>query len=134
MARIRHSVDPRCLSLFDAFAGVFSPLARRRLEKGWPAIFRAVLLELMPARSLGEHCRPTQGRPAKELSSVSNPAPTNAATAPSNAIATSSATTAGPAGASSAGPEAPRFSRGRNSPPRRWPGRTKSPVLTRQAT
>lgn len=67
---MRHSVDPRQISLFDSFADVFSPLARKRLESGWPAIFRAVILELMPVQSLGQHFHPTYGRPTKELYSV----------------------------------------------------------------
>jgi len=67
---MRHSVDPRQISLFDSFAGVFSPLARQQLDNGWPAIFRAVLLELMPAKPLGEHFHPANGRPTKELYSV----------------------------------------------------------------
>ena len=67
---MRHFVDPRQISLFDSFVGVFSPLARRRLENGWPAVFRAVLLELMPVRPLAGHFHPTHGRPTKELYSV----------------------------------------------------------------
>ena len=67
---MRHSVDPRQISLFDSFAGVFSPLARKRLEAGWPAIFRAVILELMPVQALGQHFHPTFGRPTKELYSI----------------------------------------------------------------
>ena len=67
---MRHSVDPRQISLFDSFDGVFSPLARQRLDNGWPAVFRAVLLELMPVRPLAEHFHPTHGRPTKELYSV----------------------------------------------------------------
>ncbi len=60
---MRHSVDPRQISLFDSFADVFSPLARKRLEAGWPAIFRAAILELMPVQALGQHYHPTFGRP-----------------------------------------------------------------------
>jgi hypothetical protein len=67
---MRHSVDPRQISLFDSFADVFSPLARKRLEAGWPAIFRAVLLELMPVQALGQRYHPTFGRPTKELYSI----------------------------------------------------------------
>jgi hypothetical protein len=67
---MRHSVDPRQISLFDSFADVFSPLARKRLEAGWSAIFRAVLLELMPVQALGQHFHPTFGRPTKELYSI----------------------------------------------------------------
>ena len=67
---MRHSVDPRQISLFDSFADVFSPLARKRLEAGWPAIFRAVILELMPVQALGQHYHPTLGQPTKELYSI----------------------------------------------------------------
>jgi hypothetical protein len=67
---MRHSIDPRQISLFDSFADVFSPLARKRLEAGWPAIFRAVILELMPAHALGQHYHPTLGQPTKELYSI----------------------------------------------------------------
>jgi len=67
---MRYSVDPRQISLFDSFADVFSPLARKRLEAGWPAIFRAVVLELMPVQTLGQHYHPTLGQPTKELYSI----------------------------------------------------------------
>jgi hypothetical protein len=67
---MRHAADPRQISLFDSFADVFSPLARKRLEAGWPAIFRAVILELMPVQALGQHYHPTLGRPTKELYSI----------------------------------------------------------------
>jgi hypothetical protein len=64
---MRHFVDPRQSNLFDSFAGVFSPLARQRLDNGCPAVFSAALLELMPAKPFGEHFHPTLGRPTKEL-------------------------------------------------------------------
>jgi len=67
---MRHSVDPRQNSLFDPYVDVFSPLARKRLENGWPALFRAALLEMMPAKPLGQHYHPTHGRPTKELYSM----------------------------------------------------------------
>jgi len=67
---MRHAVDPRQPVLFDPFADLFSPLARKRLLAGWPALFRAALLELMPVRQLGEHFHPTLGRPTKELFSL----------------------------------------------------------------
>ena len=67
---MRHSVDPRQISLFDSFADVFSPLARKRLDAGWPAIFRAVILELMPVQAIGQHYHPTLGQPTKELYSI----------------------------------------------------------------
>lgn len=64
---MRHFIDPRQGVLFDPYDGLFSPLARQRLEAGWPALFRAVVLELMPAKKLGLHYHPTLGRPTKEL-------------------------------------------------------------------
>ena len=67
---MRHSVDPRQMALFDSFHGVFSPLARQRLLNHWPAVFRAALLELMPAKNLGQHDHPTNGRPTQELDSI----------------------------------------------------------------
>ena len=69
---MRHAVDPRQISLFDPFDGVFSPLARKRLDHGWPALFRAALLQLMPVRELGAHFHPVLGRPTKELYSGSS--------------------------------------------------------------
>jgi hypothetical protein len=67
---MRHSVDPRQPVLFDPFALVFSPLAYRHIQEGWQGVFRHVLLELMPAQSLGEHFSPDLGRPTKELYSM----------------------------------------------------------------
>ena len=67
---MRHSVDPRQIALFDSFADVFSPLARQRIQDDWPTIFRALLLEWMPAKPLGMHYYPTNGRPTKERYSV----------------------------------------------------------------
>ena len=67
---MRHFEDPRHPFLFDPYDGVFSPLARKRPEAGWPALFRAALLELMPATWLGQHYHPTLGRPTKELYSL----------------------------------------------------------------
>src|SRR5450432_421809 len=67
---MRHSVDPRQGRLFDPFQGMIPPLGLERIHRGWQAIFRTTLLELMPARQLGEHFHPTIGRPTKELYSV----------------------------------------------------------------
>ena len=67
---MRLFVDPRQICLYDPFAGLFSPLAKNRLTHGWQAIFRATLLQLMPAEALGQHFHETQGRPTKELYSI----------------------------------------------------------------
>ena len=67
---MRHSVDPRQGRLFDPFEGIIPPLGLDRIHNGWQGIFRAALLELMPARQLGQHFSPTIGRPTKELYSV----------------------------------------------------------------
>ena len=67
---MRHTVDPRQGRLFDPFEGMIPPLGRKRIHIGWQGIFRAALLELMPARQLGKHFNPILGRPTKELYSV----------------------------------------------------------------
>jgi hypothetical protein len=67
---MRHTVNPQQARLFDPFDGMISPLGLDRIRKGWQGIFRATLLELMPAHQLGEHFSPTIGRPTKELYSV----------------------------------------------------------------
>lgn len=68
---MRHFVNPQQGRLFDPFDGMIPRLGRQRLHKGWQGIFRAVLLELMPAKRLGEHFSPSMGRHTKELYSVS---------------------------------------------------------------
>jgi hypothetical protein len=70
MTYMRHSVNPRQGRLFDPFEGIVPPLGRKQMEVGWQAIFRHVLLELMPARQLAQHFHPTLGRPTKELYSI----------------------------------------------------------------
>lgn len=67
---MRHCIDPRQGVLFDPYDGLFSPLARQRVEAGWPTLFRAVVLEQMPAKELGFHYHPTLGRPTKELYAI----------------------------------------------------------------
>jgi hypothetical protein len=67
---MRHTVDPRQGRLFDPFDGIIPPLGRQRLERGWQGLFRAAMLELMPAKELAEHFHPSMGRPTKELYSV----------------------------------------------------------------
>jgi hypothetical protein len=67
---MRYSVNPQQERLFDPFHGLIPPLGLDRIRKGWQGIFRATLLELMPAQQLGKHFSPTLGRPTKELYSV----------------------------------------------------------------
>ena len=67
---MRYTVNPLQGRLFDPFDGMIPPLGRDRIHNGWQGIFRATLLELMPAKQLGKHFSPTIGRPTKELYSV----------------------------------------------------------------
>ena len=67
---MRHTVNPQQGRLFDPIEGMIPPLGMERIREGWQGIFRAALLELMPARQLGKHFSPTMGRPTKELYSV----------------------------------------------------------------
>lgn len=67
---MRHTVNPQQGRLFDPFEGTIPPLGMERIRQGWQGIFRAALLELMPAQQLGKHFSPTLGRPTKELYSV----------------------------------------------------------------
>jgi hypothetical protein len=62
--------DPRQTELFDAFQAILSPLAYRRLRRGWQHLFRCAILKLLPAKTLGEHFHPAMGRPTKELYSI----------------------------------------------------------------
>jgi len=67
---MRNIVDPRQLRLFDSYQGLFSPQALRTLASGWQGVFRAAILELLPAAELAEHYHPTLGAPTKELYSM----------------------------------------------------------------
>ncbi len=67
---MRHIDDPRQIRLIDPFANVFSKLAYERIRAGWQGVFRHVILELLPARELGEHFSPNMGRTTKELYSM----------------------------------------------------------------
>ncbi len=68
---MKHINDPRQTRLFDPFKSVFSEMAYRRIVAGWQGVFRHVILELLPARELGEHFSPDQGRSTKELFAMS---------------------------------------------------------------
>jgi Transposase DDE domain len=67
---MKHSVDPLQGRLFNPYQEIIPPLGLERIKKGWQAIFRAILLVLMPVKELGSHFHPTFGRPTKELHSV----------------------------------------------------------------
>jgi len=67
---MKHINDPRQTRLFDPFELVFSEMAYQRIRDGWQGVFRHVILELLPARELGEHFSPDQGRSTKELYSM----------------------------------------------------------------
>jgi hypothetical protein len=70
MDNMRHFINPQQGRLFDPFEGLIPPLGMDRIRDGWQGIFRSTLLELMPAKKLGEHFDPVMGRPTKELYSV----------------------------------------------------------------
>jgi hypothetical protein len=65
-----HSVDPRQNRLFDPFQGVIPPAGRTIIANGWQAIFRHVLLQLMPVQELAQHFHCSLGAPTKELYSM----------------------------------------------------------------
>jgi Transposase DDE domain len=67
---MRYTVNPRQGRLFDPFEAMIPPLGLDRIRKGWQGIFRATLLEVMPAQQLGKHFSPNIGRHTKELYSV----------------------------------------------------------------
>ena len=62
--------DPRQNALFDSFAGLFSPVARRVVEQGRQGVFRHVILALRPVDALAGAFDPVWGRPTKELYSM----------------------------------------------------------------
>ena len=67
---MRYLNDPRQNPLFDIFEEFLSEVAYRRLTSGWQQLFRASILELMPAEKLARHFHPELGRPTKELYSM----------------------------------------------------------------
>jgi hypothetical protein len=67
---MRTIVDPGQRQLFDPFDRVLTPKARKRLLSDWPGVFRHVILELMPVKSVGSSFHPSLGRPSKELYSM----------------------------------------------------------------
>jgi hypothetical protein len=67
---MRKIVDPRQIALVDPYEHVLSLLARKRLETGWPGVFRKVILKLMPASTLADRFHASMGAPTKELYSM----------------------------------------------------------------
>jgi hypothetical protein len=65
-----YAVDPRQNRLFDPFEGVIPPAGHKIIANGWQAIFRHVLLELMPVGDLAKHFSDSLGAPTKELYSM----------------------------------------------------------------
>ncbi len=65
-----HTVDPQQNALFDSFAGLFSPVARKLVEQGWQGVFRHAILALLPVDVLAGAFNPVLGRPTKELYSM----------------------------------------------------------------
>ena len=68
---MRHLVNPRQTNLFDPFRDILSPVAYRRIQRGWQGAFRHAILETMPVGALAGAFHPTMGTPTKELYSVS---------------------------------------------------------------
>jgi len=67
---MRRIVDPRQTCLFDSYHVVLTEVSRRDLLRGWPGVFRHVILERMPVRALSKHFDPRLGRPTQELYSM----------------------------------------------------------------
>ncbi len=67
---MRHIVNPRQTGLFDPFRDILSPVAYRRIQRGWQGVFRHVILELMPVDALAGEFSPDMGAPTKELYSM----------------------------------------------------------------
>jgi len=67
---MKYIKDPRQMELFDPFESQMSALAYKRLQGSLYAVFRHLLLSLMPAEELGAHFDESIGRPTKELYSM----------------------------------------------------------------
>ena len=64
---MRYAQDPRQKVLFDPAQTMFSPMTLKFLRNDWPGLFRAQILQLMPAEALGKKFHRTLGCPTKEL-------------------------------------------------------------------
>lgn len=59
--------DPSQKRMFDPFEGVIGTTGRRHIQEGWQALFRAVLLQLMPVDRLSKGMSDATGAPSAEL-------------------------------------------------------------------
>lgn len=62
--------DPQQHDLFDHYQTFLSPVAYDRLTTGYHAVFRHVILSVLPAKKISENFHPVMGRPTKELYSM----------------------------------------------------------------
>ena len=62
--------EPVQIELFDYYQSQMSPVAYTRLTSSYYAVFRSVILSLLPASELAEHFDPVFGAPTKELYSM----------------------------------------------------------------
>ena len=67
---MRHMINPEQNELFDYYQSILSPVAYNRLASGYHAVFRHVILALLPAKEIAEHFDEAMGRPTKELYSM----------------------------------------------------------------
>lgn len=67
---MRHIRFPEQNMLFDYYQTVLSPAAYNRLTSGYHAVFRFVILSILPAKEIAENFHPIVGRPTKELYSM----------------------------------------------------------------
>ena len=67
---MRYFIDPRQRQLFDYTESQLSDVALKRLKSSYHAVYRYVILELMPVTEIGTMFHPSQGRHTKELYSM----------------------------------------------------------------
>lgn len=67
---MRYIVNPKQKRLFDPFQGLFSKIGLRTISQGWQAVFRHVILEILPVAKLAQHFHATEGAHTKELHSM----------------------------------------------------------------
>lgn len=64
---MRNIVDPQQNRFFDPYRGLISAIGRKVINTGRRAVFRHIILILMPVCGLGRHFDPTVRAPTKEL-------------------------------------------------------------------
>lgn len=62
--------DPQQKELFDYYESFLSKIAYKNLTESFYAVFRHVILSLMPVDEMSEHFSKTTGRKTKELYSM----------------------------------------------------------------